>query len=401
MVLPRDASRARAFTPAERAAIAAMDSADEQSRPAMNIAHDVFCAALVLVAANASAQVDPFEFEVYPYQTVGNGMVELESLNSFVPNGHNHGDDGTSAGTFPSQDMYRTAFELTYGLTDHIEAAAYLNLAKPDADSFQYAGSKFRVRGSLFEQGELPVDFGWYLELEWHKTPQFDDNELELELKTDYREGLRTFEIDLNPIFEKAIFVGPDKNKGFEFGYAAGIYYDYLREISPGLEFYGALGLIDNNDPLHAQQHYIFPVLKGDLPRGIEYNVGPGIGLTRGSDHVIMKFNLELEHFVGSLFPGFACECVGGADQLRVMLAFEASCSASSTITSFARGHTRWSSYRPRDRRLKIKTPIDHDSRNVGEGTGAAKQNAIFKPRIVVDVVRHDARERDRKIRDR
>ncbi len=30
--------------------------------------------------------------------------------------------------------------------------------------------------------------------------------------------------------------------------------------------------------------------------------VGPGFGLTRGSDHVIMKFNVELERFVGALF---------------------------------------------------------------------------------------------------
>ena len=269
---------------------------------AMNLRSILFCMVLLLIAANASAQIDPFEFEVYPYQTEGKGVVELESLNSFVPNGHNHGDAGTSAGTIPSQDMYRSAFELTYGITEHVEAAAYLNLAHPNADSFEYAGSKFRVRGSLFEQGELPVDLGWYLELEWHKTPQYDDNQLELELKPIIEKDFRKFEIDLNPIFEKGVFVGPNKNKGFEFGYAAGIYYDYLRTISPGLEFYGALGLIDDNDPLHAQQHYIFPVLKGELPRGIEYNVGPGIGLTRGSDRVILKFNLELEHFIGSLF---------------------------------------------------------------------------------------------------
>ena len=268
----------------------------------MNLRTIFLVAALLLIADKAFAQVDPFEFEVYPYQTVGKGMVELESLNSFVPNGHNHGDAGTSAGDFQSQDMYRTAFELTYGFTDHIEGAAYLNLAHPNGESFQYAGSKFRVRGSLFEQGELPVDLGWYAELEWHRTPQFDDNQLELELKPIIEKDFRKLEIDLNPIFEKAAFVGPNKNKGVEFGYAAGIYYNYLRTISPGLEFYGAVGLIDDNDPLHAQQHYIFPVLRGSLPHGIEYNVGPGIGLTRGSDRVIVKFNLELEHFVGSLF---------------------------------------------------------------------------------------------------
>jgi hypothetical protein len=269
---------------------------------AMNLRAIILSAALLLVAANASAQVDPFEFEVYQYQTEGKGVVELESLNSFVPSGHNHGADGTSAGTIPSQAMYRTAFELTYGLTDHVEAAAYINVAHPNADSFEYAGSKFRVRGSLFEQGELPVDLGWYLELEWHRTPQYDDNQLELELKPIIEKDIRKFEIALNPIFEKGVFVGPNKNKGFEFGYAAGIYYDYLREISPGLEFYGALGLIDDNDPLHAQQHYIFPVLRGELPHGIEYNLGPGIGLTRGSDRVIVKCNLELEHFIGALF---------------------------------------------------------------------------------------------------
>ena len=261
-----------------------------------------FLASLVLITSDARAQVDPFEFEIYPYQTLGKGVAEFESLNSFVPTGHSHGDAGTSSGDFASHAMYRTAFEISYGLTDHLEGAAYLNLAHPNAESFQYAGAKFRLRGSLFEQGELPVDFGWYLELDWHRTPQFDASQLELELKPIIEKDVRRFEIDLNPIFEKAIFVGPNKNKGVEFGYAAGIYYNWMRSISPGLEFYGGIGLIDDNDPLAQQQHYIFPVLKGALPGGIEYSLGPGIGLTRGSDRVITKFNLELERFIGSLF---------------------------------------------------------------------------------------------------
>jgi len=45
----------------------------------------------------------------------------------------------------------------------------------------------------------------------------------------------------------------------------------------------GGIGLIDDTDPLHSQQHYIFPVLRGALPGGIEYSVGPGIGLTGGT----------------------------------------------------------------------------------------------------------------------
>jgi hypothetical protein len=256
---------------------------------------------LILLARPAVAQVDPFEFEVYPYQTVGKGVVELESLNSFVAKGHSEGGEGTARGDYPSRQMYRTAVELTYGLTSKLEAAAYINLAHPNGTSFVYAGSKFRLRGSLFEQGQLPVDLGWYLELEWHKVPQFDDTELELEFKPIIEKDFGRLEIDLNPKFEKALN-GPDQSKAIEFGYAAGLYYNYWREFSPGLEFYGGVGLMDDSDPIHEQQHYIFPVFRGLLPYGLEYNFGAGFGLTRGSDQVITKLNIELERFVGSLF---------------------------------------------------------------------------------------------------
>src|SRR6516164_2374540 len=133
---------------------------------------------MLLATSAAFAQVDPWEFEVYPAQTQDKGMFEAESLNSFSAIGHQ--GDGDEYG---SNRMYRTAFEFSYGLTDKLEAAGYLNVAHPNGASFQYAGSKYRLRGSLFDQGELPVDLGWYVELEWHRVPQFDDNELELELR--------------------------------------------------------------------------------------------------------------------------------------------------------------------------------------------------------------------------
>ena len=53
-----------------------------------------------------------------------------------------------------------------------------------------------------------------------------------------------------------------------------------------------ASACIDDNDPLNRQQHYIFPVMWGELPHGIEYNVGPGFGLTRRlrpRDHEIQR----------------------------------------------------------------------------------------------------------------
>jgi hypothetical protein len=144
----------------------------------------VLCAGVILITTgDGRAQVDPFEFEVYQTQTYGAGMFELEWHNSFVPQGHTQGERGTSSGDYASNLMYRTSLETAYGITDRIEAGAYVSFARPNGASFQFAGSKYRLRGSLFEQGELLVDLGWYVELEWHRIHQFDENELELEFK--------------------------------------------------------------------------------------------------------------------------------------------------------------------------------------------------------------------------
>lgn len=251
--------------------------------------------------SHARAQVDPWEFEIYPYQTEPRGMLELEADNAVVANGHAQGGDGTAKGTFRSQAMWYSALELTYGLTDRIETAAYLNLAQPSAHGFWWAGDKFRLRGRLFDEETLPVNLGWYAELEWHKTPQFDDADLELELKPIIEKDFGRLSLILNPVFEKPLY-GRGHDQGFEFGYRNGAYYRWLRYLSPGVEFYGGTGLLDDSDPLSEQQHYVFPVVWGALPHGIEYNLGPGFGLTRGSDHVIVKFNFEFERFVGALF---------------------------------------------------------------------------------------------------
>jgi len=249
----------------------------------------------------ALAQVDPWEFEVYPYLTNGRGVAELATDNAVVANGHHSGENGTASGSFPSQSRWYNEYEFAYGITDRIEGAAYVQLSQVSGYGTWYAGSKYRLRGRLFDEDTLPVNVGWYLELEWHKTPQFDDSNLELELRPIIEKDFGPLSIVLNPKFEKSL-IGSGHNQGIEFGYAAGTYYRWRRYLSPGIEYFGGIGLIDDNDPLSSQQHYIFPVIRGELPNRIEYSVGPGFGLSRGSDRVLIKFNFELEKFIGALF---------------------------------------------------------------------------------------------------
>lgn len=256
---------------------------------------------LVVVGSPASAQVDPWEFEVYPYGTARRGVIEWETNNAVILKGHQQGGTGTATGTFPSQSMWYNQYQVTYGVTDRIEAAVYLLMARPGGQGYGYAGAKFRLRGRLFDAGVLPVDLGWYAELGWHKTPQLGDADVELELRPILEKDVGRFSLVAEPKFEK-VLKGVDADEGFEFGYAAGLHYRWMDPLSFGVELYGGMGLIGDAEPLAEQQHYLVPVLWGELPFGIEYSVGPGFGLTRGSDRVFIKLNLGLEHHVGAIF---------------------------------------------------------------------------------------------------
>jgi len=237
--------------------------------------------AVLLCSGRPAGQIDPWEFEVLPYATEQRGMIELESNNAVVTNGHSQGGNGTAAGTFRSQSIGYNADELTYGLTDRIEAAAYLTFA-------EFGGPATNSTCMLSKHATLPVDLGWYAAFEWHKTPQFDNADLILELKPTLEKDLGRLSLVANPVFEK-VLLGRGHDQGFAFGYRNGVYFKWTEWFSPGIEFYGGIGLIDDNDPLSRQQHYIFPVIQGELLEGLEYSLGPGFGLTRGSDHVIMK----------------------------------------------------------------------------------------------------------------
>ena len=67
------------------------------------------------------------------------------------------------------------------------------------------------------------------------------------------------------------------------------------RNLVPGVEFFGDAGQIRRFDPARAQQHYVFPTLYGRLARGLKFVVGPGFGLTRASDPVIVRLGVEYE----------------------------------------------------------------------------------------------------------
>jgi hypothetical protein len=68
-----------------------------------------------------------------------------------------------------------------------------------------------------------------------------------------------------------------------------------MRQVSPGIEFYGDIGKITDPERLSAQQHYLVPTVHVRLPHRIRFNLGVGFGLTSSSDGVISKFQVEYD----------------------------------------------------------------------------------------------------------
>src|SRR5690349_16417078 len=116
----------------------------------------LFARALVLcitVAAAAKAQ-DPFEIQVYEYETVPRGRWDLETHVNYTARGIRDFQDGVA----PSERQTHLTFELTRGITNYFEVAGYLVTARRDGAPGEIAGWRLRPRFRLPENW-LPFKF--------------------------------------------------------------------------------------------------------------------------------------------------------------------------------------------------------------------------------------------------
>jgi len=230
-----------------------------------------------------------FELEVYPYETAGPGELEMESLNSYVINGQREADPGQVV----THHLWRTSLEMVYGVTDHLEAAGYLDLALTANGRFDYAGGRIRSRYRFLEKDQIPINLGLYAELELPNR-RFADNDIELELRLIMEKDLGPLTVQLNPIFEKSLS-GEGSSVGTEFLYAAKVYYRFRPWLMPGIEFFGDVGPITHFEDSSEQKHFIIPVVDSKLTPHVKLSTGIGFGLTPGSDFTLAKLNLEYE----------------------------------------------------------------------------------------------------------
>ncbi len=228
---------------------------------------------------------DPFEIQLYEYETLEPGKIQVEQHTNFVARGPKRRSDPE---LFNTDRALRLTWEVIRGITKHYEVAAYfVTFRGHDGGGYRVAEGRLRHRVALPKSWRLPVDVSINNEFSFNRRG-FDPNTITMEIRPILQKDIGRWTVWFEPIFDKALR-GPDAHRGFAVEPAAKVAYALTPKIKPGLEYYSALGLITRIDPLRDQGHIVMPSVDLFLNPRWEINFAVGFGLTSSSERVILK----------------------------------------------------------------------------------------------------------------
>lgn len=242
------------------------------------------CLALCHFWPASAWALDYFELETYPYQTAAKGETEVEGGGIYTAPTPTGGVDAGSE---------RTTLEVTRGLTSKTEVAAYLDLLRAPAGSWREAATRLHVRTRFFEKDELPVDLGFYAEVE---LPRHEINHAEAELRGIAEKDFGKWTLDVNPILHKVVS-GAETADPWKLQYATSLIYRQSERWHPRLDLFGDLGYVNAVGPWSGQQHLLSPAVDIRLKPNVILTAGVGFGLTPATDRRLVRTRLEWEFY--------------------------------------------------------------------------------------------------------
>jgi hypothetical protein len=252
----------------------------------------VIVAWLFVLALPALAQ-DNYEIQVYGSDTVAPGATMVELHSNFTVDGSKTVVDGV----LPTNHALHETLELTHGFTDWFETGFYVFTSARSGNGWQWVGDHIRPRFRAPDSWHWPVGVSLSTEFGYQQR-QFSTDTWTLELRPIVDKKIGPWYLAFNPSVDKSVH-GLNAGKGWEFSPNFKFSYDINKKISAGLEYYGALGPIGNFDPISEQQQQILPAIDLNVSPNWEINFGTGVGVTRGTDHLLVKLILgyRFEHF--------------------------------------------------------------------------------------------------------
>jgi len=237
---------------------------------------------LSLIGKIASAQ-DNYEIQVYGSETMTKKYTMVELHSNFTGNGTTLIDKGVR----PTNQVVHETIEITHGWNDWLETGFYFFNSFGSDNRTAYVGSHIRPRVMLPTKYHFPVGLSLSMEVGYQKL-QFSEDDWSIEIRPIIDKKINKLYLCFNPVFDKSIH-GANASSGYDFTPNAKISYDITRIFSPGLEYYGAIGGLNNFLPKQQQQHNLFLSLDADVDPNWEINIGYGLGLNNSTDNDIFK----------------------------------------------------------------------------------------------------------------
>ncbi|MFI5104130.1 MAG: hypothetical protein ACHP79_04320 [Terriglobales bacterium] len=240
----------------------------------------LFTAALVCTAAQGQ---DNYEIQVYGADTVEPRSTMVEFHTNFAAQGSKTAANGVA----PTNHAIHETIEITQGLNDWFETGFYIFTSARSGDGWDWVGDHIRPRFRIPEKWKWPVGLSLSNEIGYQRR-KFSADTWTWEVRPILDKKLGRWYFSFNPTFDKSLH-GDNSGKGFEFSPNAKVSYDFSKRVSGGLEYYGAMGPVGSVDPLAEQQQQFFPSVDLNVSPDWELNFGVGWGVTRSTDHLIVK----------------------------------------------------------------------------------------------------------------
>jgi hypothetical protein len=241
-----------------------------------------FAILLVLTVLRLYGQGN-YEIQVYGADTVAPGRTMIELHSNFTFEGFKTADQGV----WPDEHQVHETVEITQGWNDWFETGLYIFTSYGPHQGYKWVGDHIRPRVRVPDKWNWPVGVSVSTEIGYQR-PIFSADTWTWEIRPIVDKQWKSWYLAFNPALERS-FHGPSVSEGVGFSPNFKAAYSITRKLSAGLEYYGSLGPVSGFDPLYLQQQQIIPTVDYDFGPNWEFNFGVGMGVTRSTDHLLVK----------------------------------------------------------------------------------------------------------------
>jgi len=245
----------------------------------------IAAASLLLCATLARAQGN-YEVQVYGSETVPAG----ETMVEFHTNVTLEGSKDRTGAILPTEHQLHETLEITHGFTPWFEIGYYNFTSAQAGYAWNWVGAHLRPRIAAPKSWDLPVGLSLSMEIGYQR-PLYSADTWTWEIRPIVDRKLGRWYLAFNPALERSLH-GESSKSGFEFSPNWKTSFDVTRKVAAGIEYYGSLGPLSGFNALRDQQQQILPAIDLDLGERWEFNLGVGVGVTRSTDHLLIKWIL-------------------------------------------------------------------------------------------------------------